>query len=214
MKRYAIRILLLVLLLGAPAFSQVHSSGTIGQGEGRMEVYVIDSGSAGPVVMITAGIHGNEIAGPRSAEQIRHWTLKRGMLIIVPQANRPAFKQKTRNVPGADKEIENLNRNFPMTKEEKPKCPLSEALWELAESRKPDWLLDLHEGRDFAQTSTSVGSSIIADRSPEAKRQAQNMLDSVNDTIAESEKKFLSHRGKFSLPDFNRTVAGFKVIVA
>ena len=74
--------------------------------------------------MITAGIHGNEIAGPQAADQIRQWILKRGKLIIVPEANRPALKKNTRNVPGADKEIKDLNRNFPVTKEEKPKCPL------------------------------------------------------------------------------------------
>lgn len=191
MKRYALRIVLLVLLLSVPVFSQEHSSGTIGRGDGQTNFYVIDSGVAGPVVMITAGIHGNEIAGPQAADQIRQWTLKRGTLIIVPEANRPALKKNTRNVPRADKEIEDLNRNFPVTREEKPKCPLSTALWKLTESRKPDWLLDLHEGRDFARTSTSVGSSIIADRSPEAKKQAQKMLDSINDTITESQKKFL-----------------------
>jgi len=190
-KRHSARILLLSLLLSVPAFSHVHTSGAIGHGDGRTRVYVVDSQTAGPVVMITAGIHGNEPAGPRAAEQIRHWTLKRGKLIIVPQANRPALKENTRNVPEVPEEIGNLNRNFPKNENEKPKCPLSTALWELAESRRPDWLLDLHEGIDFAQTSTSVGSSIIAGNSPEAKRQAQNMLDSVNCTITESQKEFL-----------------------
>jgi len=190
-KRYAIWIFLSVFLLRVPVFSQVHSSGTIGYGDGRTKVYVIESRISGPVVMITAGIHGNEIAGPRAAEQIRHWTLKRGKLIIVPQANRPALKKNSRNVPEVPKEIANLNRNFPTTENEKPKCPLSRALWKFAESQRPDWLLDLHEGCDFAQSSTSVGSSIIADRSSVAKRQAQNMLDSVNRTISEPEKKFL-----------------------
>lgn len=194
MKRYtaSVLLLLLVLVLSVPVFSQVHRSGVIGGRTDRQtNVYVIDSRTAGPVVMITAGIHGNEPAGPRAAEQIRHWSLTRGKLIIVPRANRPALKKNTRSMPDVPKEIANLNRNFPMTENEKPKCPLSTALWTFVRSQQPDWLLDLHEGSNFAQTSTSVGSSIIADRSPEAKRHAQNMLDSVNSTITEAEKKFL-----------------------
>ncbi len=191
MKRYVARILLSVLSLSIPVFSQVPPSDAVGSGDGRTQVYVVDSQIAGPVVMITAGIHGNELAGPRAAEQIRHWTLKRGKLIIVPQANRPALKNNSRNVPDVPGEIANLNRNFPTTEHEEPKCPLSTALWEFAESRQPDWLLDLHEGIDFAQISTSVGSSIIAGNSPEAKQHAQNMLDSVNSTIIESQKEFL-----------------------
>jgi predicted deacylase len=38
----------------------------------------VASGEPGPVVMIVGGVHGNELAGARAAEQIRHWTLARG----------------------------------------------------------------------------------------------------------------------------------------
>lgn len=190
-KRCAVRLLLLGWLFSVPVLSQVRSSSAIGSGDGRIQVHEIKSPTPGPVVMITAGIHGNETAGPRAAGQIRHWPLKRGRLIIVPKANPPALKKNTRNVPNASREIANLNRNFPMTEKEKPRCPLSTSLWALAASRQPDWLLDLHEGRDFAQTSKSVGSTIIAGRSPEAKRHARNMLDAVNATITENDRKFL-----------------------
>ena len=64
---------------------------------------------------MTGGIHGNEPAGARAADQIRHWPLKKGRLIVVPKANIPGLKAGTRYMPGESKLLHNLNRNFPMT---------------------------------------------------------------------------------------------------
>ena len=49
--------------------------------------------------MITGGVHGDEPAGAAAAEQIRHWTIRRGTLIVVPRANPPALAAKTRLIP-------------------------------------------------------------------------------------------------------------------
>ena len=53
--------------------------------------YSRDSGKPGPSIVLTGGIHGNEPAGAGAAEQIRHWPLKRGRLIVVPRVNRPGL---------------------------------------------------------------------------------------------------------------------------
>ncbi|MGI9472015.1 MAG: hypothetical protein ACR2NZ_10805 [Rubripirellula sp.] len=42
--------------------------------------YVNDSGVAGPTVIVTGGVHGNEPAGSAAADQIRHWPIVRGKL--------------------------------------------------------------------------------------------------------------------------------------
>ena len=100
MKRYLASLLLSVLLLAGQVSSQV-PCGVIAAGtEWETPFYVIDSGAAGPVVMITAGVHGNEIAGPRAATQILNWKVTRGKLIVVPRVNQPALKKNTRRVPG------------------------------------------------------------------------------------------------------------------
>ena len=57
--------------------------------------YSRDSGKPGPTVVLTGGIHGNEPAGAGAAEQIRHWPIKRGRLIVVPSVNRPGLAKGT-----------------------------------------------------------------------------------------------------------------------
>ncbi|MFP6899383.1 MAG: succinylglutamate desuccinylase/aspartoacylase family protein, partial [Opitutales bacterium] len=125
--------------------------------------HVIDSGKPGPVVMIVGGIHGNEPAGARAAEQIRHWPIARGKLVVVPKANWTGLQAGIRFVPNSPRELRDLNRNFPKTGEgNEVRGSLAAEIWALAKQSKPDWLLDLHEGSDFHQINEkSVGSSII-----------------------------------------------------
>ena len=65
--------------LGFGSFSaEKLSSGLIAKGtEWETFYYQRDSGVKGPVVFITGGVHGNEPAGARAAEQIRHWKIKK-----------------------------------------------------------------------------------------------------------------------------------------
>lgn len=50
------------------------------------EAFVIDSGDAGPTVLIIGGMHGNEPAGAAAAAQIRHWPIVAGRLVVIPRA--------------------------------------------------------------------------------------------------------------------------------
>jgi len=186
-------LLLWFLVLGSTSLAQHHRSDVIAKGSvWETQYHLVDSKRPGPVVMIFGGIHGNEPAGARAAEQIRHWTINRGKLIVVPQANRPALQSRTRRMPSLPKDRSDLNRNFPKANGDGPKCTLSNVLWTLVRSHRPDWLLDLHEGSDFTQINKeSVGSSIIVPRSSEAKNKACRMLEALNETINESEKKFV-----------------------
>ena len=57
----------------------------------------------GPIVAVTGGIHGNEPSGARAAEQIRHWPIERGKLIVVPRVNTAALELNQRRIPHAPK---------------------------------------------------------------------------------------------------------------
>jgi hypothetical protein len=158
--------------------------------------YVRVSGQDGPTVVITGGIHGNEPAGARAAEQIRHWPITRGRLVVIPRVNIPGLRDGTRFLPGESPQRRDLNRQF-----QKTKAPagahgmLGKALWQFIAGQKPDWLIDLHEGHDFHQiNSKSVGSSIIDAKGTAADGAVPRMLAAVNATITDPKKKLVRLR--------------------
>ena len=103
----ALAVLTFVLLLSslnrsivAQTASDHRSSGKIGEGQPwQTEWYQYDSRVAGPVVMVFGGVHGNEPAGFRAAMQIKNWTVDKGKLIVVPQANKLGLRANTRWIP-------------------------------------------------------------------------------------------------------------------
>ncbi len=158
--------------------------------------YVVDSGKPGPVVMIVGGIHGNEPAGARAAEQIRHWPIGRGKLIVAPRVNLRGLAAGMRYLPNSPKDLRDLNRNFPKTDEKNEASgKLALEIWELAKQNKPDWLLDLHEGSDFHQINKkSVGSSIIPTKGKGMEEAVTKALAAVNATIEDPRKKLVRLR--------------------
>ena len=153
-------VLLVVCLLAVcPAVAVERTGGLIGAGtKWATPYYVIDSEVAGPTVMITGGMHGNEPAGARAAEHIRFWTIRRGKLIIVPRLNVTALAVGRRLIPGAPEGAGNLNRNFPKTgRPDKAIGAPAGAIWAFVKSTRPDWLLDLHEGFAFHKSNPKSG---------------------------------------------------------
>jgi predicted deacylase len=150
-------------------------------GEGVV-AYVIESGVAGPVVLVVGGIHGNEPAGSVAAEQVRQWPLARGRMVVVPRANVRALERGRRGTPGAGEGQGDLNRNFPRAgRDEGARGKLARVLWELAEEVRPDWLLDLHEGRAMRSAGGgSVGNTIISLREDKCIEVAGLMVEAVN----------------------------------
>lgn len=143
-------------------------------------------------MVITGGVHGDEPAGAYAADQIRHWPITRGKLIVVPRANVVALKANKRNTPGEPAETANLNRNFPKAKEGgQPRGALATALWEFTRQQKPAWFVDLHEGSDFnAMTNKSVGSSVIVFPTTDGKAVAPAVQAAVNATITNQNHRF------------------------
>ena len=173
------------------------SSGFLAKGtKWETPVFQRDSGVAGPTVFITGGVHGNEPAGARAAEQIRHWPIIKGRIIVVPRVNNLGLLDKTRFLPGEPPQLRDLNRQFPKTKAPPvAKGVLAAALWEYIGKQKPDWLIDLHEGIDFHQiNSKSVGSSIIDVKGKAANAVVPQMLKVVNAGISDPKKKLVRLR--------------------
>ena len=155
--------------------------------------YVVDGKDPGSVVFLTGGVHGNEPAGSHAAEQIRHWPVRRGRLIVVPKVNTLGLAAQTRWFPPLKEDTaqRDLNRNFPTSDREFPQSPVAEALWELVESQKPDFVIDLHEGFDFHRSnSESVGSSIIFSKSDKRMVLAEKMVATVNATVENPQRQF------------------------
>ncbi|MCG6156374.1 BPL-N domain-containing protein [Rubinisphaera margarita] len=176
-------------------------------GEGKpwqTPVYVHDTGVEGPVVIVTGGVHGNEPAGARAAEQIRHWPIVCGKLIVIPRVNRFGLDQETRYLPEAPPEQKDLNRNFPSPKiADEPRGEIAEVLWDYVVEQNPDWLFDLHEGYEFNIShepgpgkTKSVGSSIIYDPAQGFGPLVERMQMAANSTVVDPDRRFtLRNRG-------------------
>ena len=103
---------LFLLLSGSSGGTLV--SGTLAEGtKWETPYYVVKGPKPGPTVFLTGGLHGNEPAGALAAEQIRHWAILMGRLVVLPRANQPGLKAETRHLPDLPREHADLNRNFP-----------------------------------------------------------------------------------------------------
>ena len=186
------------LLAACPAGAVERSGGLIAAGtKWATPYYVIDSQTAGPTVMITGGMHGNEPAGVRAAEHIRFWTIRRGKLIIAPRLNVTALAADKRLIPGAPDGAGDLNRNFPKTDQpDKARGAPAGAIWAFVKSARPDWLLDLHEGFAFHKSNPkSTGASIISLGELKLGDTVKLMLDAVNASVSDDEKKLVALHG-------------------
>lgn len=155
--------------------------------------YVVEGIEPGPVVFLTGGLHGNEPAGSHAAEQIRQWPVRRGRLIVVPKVNTLGLAAQTRWFPPLNEDMaqRDLNRNFPTAGRELPQSPVAEALWELVELQKPDFVIDLHEGFDFHRSnSKSVGSSVIFSKTDKRMALARKMVAAVNAMVIDPQRQF------------------------
>ncbi len=166
--------------------------GVVAAGPPSAAPWVVAQGrEPGPTVVLVGGVHGDEPAGAAAAEQIRHWPLVRGRLVVLPRANVTALAAGKRLMPAIAAAEANLNRNFPTAATNATRGALAEAVWDFVRAQKPDWVVDLHEGGDFNATNrSSVGSSIIVGRDDTARRCATGMLERVNASITNTTLRF------------------------
>lgn len=157
-----------------------------------LKVQVVDSGEAGPTVMIVAGIHGNELAGVEAAKRIASWKMARGRLVIIPEANPQALAARKRLIPGVGDDEADLNRNFSVVgKACHPVGETAAELWRIVQKVSPDWVIDLHESINFRRVNTrNVGNTIIVYPNDKTIKSVEKVVGAINATITEDFKKF------------------------
>lgn len=149
--------------------------------------YVIESNKPGPTVFVVGGVHGNEPAGYRAADQVVDYRISSGKLIVLPRANVPAIQQNRRYASGDP----DLNRSFPQAATETPDTPLATAIWDLLKAQRPQFVFDMHEGVDYYKAGTgSVGQTVIYHPNSEAQATATAIVNAMNAEIQESIRKF------------------------
>ena len=147
----------------------------------------------GITVLVVGGIHGNEPAPPHAVRALEEVDVRRGKLVLLPEANPKALAARSRHTPGA--RFLDVNRNFPIASRPEPRGPLATELWRFAKRTRPDWVIDVHEGFDFNRRNPkSVGSSVtwVPHRQVGAcsARLARSVVDHMNESIEDESRHF------------------------
>jgi len=153
----ALLLIVIVLFLVYP--KQRTTEFTLCEGEKTAtKGLVIQSVIKGPTVYVIAGIHGNEPAGIEALKRLQNIKLKKGTLVILPEANQLAVTNKSRTIPS----LGDLNRAFPGREKG---MAVEELAYEIQESisfYKPDIVLDLHESKNYKSGDVyAIGHSMI-----------------------------------------------------
>ncbi len=157
------------------------------KGMGKKAFSILIKGhKPGPIVMVTAGIHGTEIAGIYAAKKMLSLRVQRGRLLIIPIVNAKAYLLRTRGIP-------DVNRQFPRFRGDHCKTPLAQRVFELAKTHRPTWCIDLHEATGFASKDpAALGQSIRV--YPNAKTQSvvQTVVSRMNIDISTHDHHFVT----------------------
>ncbi len=151
-------------------------------------LYIINSGKPGPVVMITGGVHGNETAGYKAADKVKNYKIKKGTLIVIPAANKLAIEAGKRRASGGS----DLNRMFPQSSSASPSDTLSKAIYDVVKEYKVDWLMDMHESIGYYKDKSGsyVGQTIIYYPANGTINTVEYMVNELNKGINTSMQKF------------------------
>ena len=166
------------------------------------DLVILAGAEPGPVLMVVAGVHGDEVSGPLAARQLASGPPPaRGTLVILPVAFPEAMATGQRWLPGWS----DLNRAFPQDGEwgipgmvgeagtaeaggatrsarsayavSDPAYLRADEILALIVSSKPDLLLDLHESDQYWTEGDSPALVVPASvGSPESARSAELAL--------------------------------------
>ncbi len=137
--------------------------------------------------MITAGIHGSEIASILAAQKLTNIQIKRGTIILVPIVNMRAFHRRIRGVP-------DVNRTFPRTPNDAARGLLAKNLFRLTRHFRPKWVLDLHEAIGFSKIDPrKLGQSILTNPRSMAISTAKRVINHINHSIQRKSRQFTIH---------------------
>lgn len=152
-------------------------------------VYIIKTDYKKPVIMIVAGIHGNEKAGIKAAEYLKdNLHIERGTLIIIPKANILACEENIRSFPP---EI-NLNRVYPGNPQGNSVEKLAYEIFSQMKRFDIGLLIDLHESIEFYRKNPkNYGQTVIIDSNVDYLFKLSSFLvEEMNKEINEDGNKY------------------------
>ena len=116
---------------------------------GERVVWTIDSGVVGPVLGLTANIHGDECTGVVVLNRILEMVhLEFGQLRIFPSLNPEGLRETRRESPDMGRD---LNRLFPDCIQTKPEVHYElSAVWRALQDPPMDFLVDIHSDSGLA----------------------------------------------------------------
>jgi hypothetical protein len=192
--RITCSIMCLLLLSGAhlipvgesAAADATRQTFTIGRNQVyQTRYYVFDSGEPGPVVLVEAGIHGDEVAGVYALEEIvPRIRVTSGKLILFPRMNPPAL--------GINRRYYNvdMNRVFPgLPAADQYEYQLAWEIYGLLRKERVEYALTLHESRNLHNPCRprTFGQTIVYGVEP-PPRVLWGWLQEVNKKLADDEK--------------------------
>ncbi len=133
-----------------------------------LPVRVVRARKPGPVVFITAALHGDELNGTGIVREIlteQPFDLRRGTLVLVPVVNLPGFERHSRYLP----DRRDLNRCFPGTDSGTLASRLADRVFSQL-VQHCDYGIDLHSAAVRRTNFPNVRADL---RNPEVRRIAQ-----------------------------------------
>lgn len=127
-----------------------------------LPIHVFDAPEPGPVALIQAGIHGDEVAGVHALLELLEEEIRptRGRLIVVPVMNPPAYRARQRCAPGGL----DLNRCFPGDADAPEReRRLARRFMDLVLAERPALMATLHEShkRYHPDVRPSFGQTLV-----------------------------------------------------
>lgn len=151
----------------------------------NINIHTIDSYEPGPIILMVGGTHGNEPAGKLALKKLidSNIKLKKGTLIIIPEANKSGSYFNTRwllhNFIHSD-----LNRNYTDNGKEEISKKIIENV------NKSDFIVDFHEGWGYRLENPESMGSTLSYTTDKSKIIAQDIIKELNKTIKQDYKKF------------------------
>lgn len=156
----------------------------------RTPYTIFHATQGGPVMMIAAGIHGNETASIKAAQNLitklntGKISLHQGTLIVTPIMNKKAYLKRIRGVP-------DLNRTFPQYASGFATHSIAKDWMALARKYKPSWYLDLHEANGLSQLNSKyLGQTLIVNNGNKATGSSKKIISRLNHRVSNKAHHF------------------------
>lgn len=157
---------------------------TILDGTGyETSVHTIDSPNSARTAVVLGGMHGNEIAGIEAAHLATEYTIDRGTLVVIPEANKRAVENGHNHGPEGD-----FNRKFPVGR--KPTTTAAQGIWNEILRIDPEFIIDMHNATGIFGIS-GIGQAILPTSG--VIEHAENTARNLNEEYIRSHSELSRH---------------------